>query len=240
MLPRMHLKTLGLIAQICHLFQELVRGLRTNNIKIAKRYKAKQQFLMSLKCYQSCLDHGNTDAMWYFGYLCRQFIKRGVTNNFIESYVRAAEGGNPIGMVLYACNTRSDQGDDRREKFIKTALASGNARAIAECYYWGLGTARCSSKAIEFYKIAAEQNDDEYCQFQLGLWHYGNLLDTRFNPQRELEKVIFWLLKAAKQGHINAQKTLSSIYNTNADGTNSNIWNTKAQRQIKIIKEFFA
>lgn len=240
LLPRVHLKALGLLAQTCRLFQELVKGFRTNNIVIAKRYKANYQPLLSLRCYQSCLDHGNTDAMCYFGYLRKWYTKHTATNNYAELFKRTAEGGNAIGMVQHAYELRLRDDHDVGKEFAKMALLSGNAYAIAECHYFGLGTSKSLSKAMEFHRISAKQSNDEYSQYRLGSRHYVDSYELQlYDRSEKLKQAIYWFLKAAKQGHIEAQDRLVSIYNISGCEAKAKIWKTRVQRQLQIIREFF-
>lgn len=77
---------------------------------------------------------------------------------------------------------------------------------LAECYYWGSGVAQDYKQAVDWYKQAAEQEDEE-AQYSLA-WCYQHGEGTEKRPADALK----WYTKAAKQGHVDAQFDLAECY----------------------------
>ena len=72
-------------------------------------------------------------------------------------------------------------------------------------YYRGTGVAQDGAKALEWYTMAAAQDDVESQRALGGIYYYG------LGVPKDLEKTVGWWTKAAEQGDARAQANLGLI-----------------------------
>lgn len=64
LIPKLHLQTLGLVAQMSKALKELVEEYRSGNYNVAKRYAMANQGVLALKIYHQCANAGNQKAAY--------------------------------------------------------------------------------------------------------------------------------------------------------------------------------
>ena len=127
----------------------------------------------------------------------------------IEQYLKGAADGDVdsqsmLGDIYY------NQGKyDYAIKWDKIALENGDkeyaAHRLGLCYAFGNGVQQNSSKAVEYYKIAAE-NGNYVAQHNLGVcYHKGQ------GVRQDDVKARYWLTKSADAGYQGAVYTLESL-----------------------------
>ncbi len=77
-------------------------------------------------------------------------------------------------------------------------------RNLGSCYYFGLGTEKDVSKAIELLEKAAAQGDIK-AQSKLG---------SLYLKEQKYDKAYFWFKKASDSGDAHAMNNLGSLYNS--------------------------
>ena len=144
------------------------------------------------------IDHGDgieRDASKYFFYMNK-----------------AANGGNPEAFKELGDCYRDGIGTGRDGSmafkwYQKAAEVSiEGVTALAQCYTYAIGTQQNYEKAVELYKIAAEEGDAQaQCDF-------GICYRSGEGVEKDPLKAIEWYLKAAEQGHGGALNNLGIMY----------------------------
>lgn len=89
--------------------------------------------------------------------------------------------------------------------------------ALADYYYHGIGVEQDPSKAIEFYNIAAK-NNDPIALFRLGKCY----LDGNSVVKKDAKKAVAYLLEAKKYGSVEANAALGYCYH-HGEGISKNL-----------------
>lgn len=58
-------RVLGVVAQTCSAFRDLLSFLQQNNLPLAKAYRRDGQIKQAKMCLQNCVDSGNLDAKYH-------------------------------------------------------------------------------------------------------------------------------------------------------------------------------
>ena len=82
---------------------------------------------------------------------------------------------------------------------------------LAVMYANGEGVPKNSEKAIEWYRIAANQRIDVRIAIT-SQYYMGEMYFSGVGVPKDLDKALEWYTKAAKQGHSQAQFTLAELY----------------------------
>lgn len=159
----------------------------------------------SIKWFQNAANHGLPEAQDELGYVYYEGYE--VPKDFAESakwYQMAADKGD-----VRAQEKMGDlclRGDDKN---IYLPIPAERKTSAAEWY----------QKAANQYRSAAEHGDAD-AQYRFGeliekvakakIKNYGNEEETRYSP--DFREAAFWFMKAAYQGHSDAQIALSYIY----------------------------
>lgn len=194
-------KTLTFMMRTCRPFYELIKQICENNVRVAWECRKKNQIALAKKWLLACVDdNNNTEAMFHLGFALKFGGGWGLkANDVIGLYWlrRAAKYGNTSAMACCYFDYDNNHTD--------VILASGNAFAIG---YWylkrDLGINK--NKAIHYFRISAEQDNNEYGQYYLGCCLKNGIGHI---PNCDLGISDNWYMKSADNGLALAQKKYS-------------------------------
>ena len=165
----------------------------------------------ALKYFKTAAMGGNSEAMYYMGYLNQYGI--GLARNAdaaIEWYLRSAQAGYPkaqnkMGMIYYTGNGAEKDYADALNWFTKSAKQDYDQAQymLGKVYSIGRGVEPDTAKAIKWLKKAVA-GGHPYPEFLL-----GKLLYETGNPEEAYE----WVKKSADKGVGHAKELLEKIDN---------------------------
>lgn len=192
------LESMSCMAQTSKAFEEVVREkIRTNNLALARRYKKEGQIRLALWCLRSCVDHGNSEAMFDLGYahMYGGWGAKRDTPAGNKYFGMAQDLGNERALVMNCW------------QFIRLGASYNDpfARGYFSIYS-GVGN---EEEQFADFQMSAHQGD-EYGQYYLGLCYMGGT-GTEINTDEGIK----WIAKSAEQGFYEAQRELETIYQRN-------------------------
>jgi hypothetical protein len=190
-------RVLGVIAQTCSAFRDLLSFLQQNNLPLAKAYRRDGQINQAKMCLENCFRHDNLEATYHMAY-AYYYGGWGVerdTKKAHEWFLELEKTGlyiYPSFMDKYSVPIYNEKNPptNTRDAFL-------NAEFYATNYGWGEG-----ELTVSYYIIAANQGN-EFAQFRLGLFYL---------TQGKRSLAIHWFFKSANQGYATAQFELARIY----------------------------
>lgn len=231
LLPKMYMKTIGLLAQTCRAGRRVIDQLRTNNLHLAKLYRKKRQFPLALKCLWSCVDYGDKEAVFHlaFAYLSGGHewgIGKSMKWQAHRLFKSISKEPLSIGRVFYALCLRMGYGcvQDTKKAFrigqeiLNSKKCDPYVRGI--CLYFGIGfpwlenniNKACNEleKSLELF-----EEENEYALYYLGMC-YAKKFEMRFFPFEDrsdyYKRAIFYFGRAAEHGLQIAQQSLDKLY----------------------------
>ncbi|MBW5802207.1 tetratricopeptide repeat protein [Halomonas elongata] len=166
---------------------------------------------------EKAAEAGDVEAMYYLGEATR-LLGRGLTEEAMDWYLKAAEQGDPYAMLRLfeggACIAGDECPEDAegwREKALAETLPraeAGDTDAMLALYHvYRLMDDR--GEGVDWLEKSAEQGNPE-AQTRLG----KSILDGQgwyFLESRRLEAAEGWLSKAAEQGYVPGMIALTSV-----------------------------
>jgi TPR repeat protein len=133
-------------------------------------------------------------------------------NNDIKSVVESAIKGDhnsqfAVGLLYYK-NEVIPENFNKAAYWFSKSTEQGNLMALnllAVMYRLGKGVAKDSSKAIALLQIAAQREDKE------AQYRYGAMLYSGEGIRQDVRQGMYWIRKAANQGHVEAQEVLDEL-----------------------------
>lgn len=194
LLPKMYMKTIGLLAQTCRAGRRVMEQLRTNNLYLAKLYRKKRQFPLALKCLQSCVDHGDKEAVFHMAFAYLHGHEWGIDNadepKAFKLFKSISDEPFSLGRVFYAvclrwgfgCKKNIREGSRIGREILDNERCNPFLRGI--CIYYGIGANVYfigSLGAIEKLKKSLKYIDEknEYALYYLGMCHVYQLNPTK-------------------------------------------------------------
>lgn len=180
---RLNIRCMAIMAQTCKTFEQVVKEIRTNNYILARQYRAEGQIRLARDCLVSCVEHNHTEATFQLGYAhCYGGWGVDVSSAAGSSYLTKAEKlGSEYALVVnyniksifidykrltipFVCGYaifKSTQPDYKKViEYFEISTQQGDELGqyyLGFCYYLGLGTAKNTDKAKEWYTKSAEQ-----------------------------------------------------------------------------------
>lgn len=184
-------RVLGVVAQTCSAFRDLLLFLQQNNLPLAKAYRRDGQIKQAKTCLQNCVDSGNLDAKYHMA----DALRHGGwgfpdDNNLAKKMFKELEDTgyyvDPDGLIfLFLMPGITGIVDDEK------ALSFNDPFMIGEYYR----AHNMQHIAMAHYSVAAD-NGNEFAQFRIGMYYYG---------LGKIHTAIQWLYKSAIQGYAHAQ-----------------------------------
>lgn len=169
----------------------------------------------AIKYFKRAADTGHANALFALGEIYDSG-EDGCYNHeeSVKWYNRAAELGDihlkyKVGAVLLQSKDRSTADSADAVRWLTEAANAGNPKAnyaLALAFEDGLGVQKDKTKAIAYYKAAAENGhvDAQY--------HYGQFLESQDNSDKQ--EVFEWYHKAATRNHVEALYRVGLAYET--------------------------
>lgn len=194
-----HLKVVGNLAQLNKVFGDFVDQYRRSSFSIALAYRRENQIPLAKKYLRICAKTGDQEAMFHLA-MAYKDSGWGIKKNRGSSqrlFLKLANLGSAKG--AFYCESINIGG------YFDNGYCSNYEKGL---YYMYVNLNRTDNgieyfedKAIEYFEKAAEEDNDEFAQYEL----------TEHYPMYN-EKAIYYALKAAEQGYKPAQIFLSELY----------------------------
>lgn len=233
LLPKMYnIKTIGLLAQTCRAGRGVMEQLRTNNLYIAKLYRRKRQFPLALKCLQSCVDHGDKEAMFHLAFAYLHGYEWGIDNvderKAFKLFKSISNEPFSFGRPFYAlclikgigCKQSVKEGFSIAQELLRNNDKDFDPFLRGICLYYRMGIRKrrehireASSEFKKSLKYFNEEN--EYTQYYLGScfdrMFYATFVTNR-TRLRYHRKTIYYYEKAAVCGMQIARQSLHNCH----------------------------
>ena len=124
-----------------------------------------------------------------------------------------------------ACDYLANDSTEKALEILQTLAVKNYMKAInkiAEIYYWGIGISKDEKNAVEWWMIAAKQNDAE-AQYNLGYAYLDGL-----GVEKDIRKALDYWLKAIAQVEYKLENNIGSCYYLLNDYDNAFIWYERA------------
>jgi TPR repeat protein len=202
-------RVLGVVAQTCSAFRDLLSFLQHNNLPLAKAYRRDGQIKQAKMCLQNCVDSGNLDAKYHLADALVHdggwgFSEDNKLGNEMFKELKNSDFDHHPSLFVFG---RRDKTDHQKALSLKDPFMIGE-------YYRTHGL---PDIAIPYYIVAAN-NGNEFAQFHSGMYY--------FDECGKIHLAILYLYKSASQGYANAQYQLYK-----AMGEQSSHWLIAARRQ---------
>ncbi|MEM6864682.1 MAG: serine/threonine-protein kinase [Bacteroidota bacterium] len=191
--------------------------------------KAKSYYKKAFKDVKKLSDEGNPEALNIHGIMYR--MGTNVEQDFERSkelYKKAAEQDHPAAIENLAWISKNDKNYEEAFKMYEKCKDLNRYpcyRGLGDMYRFGQYVEKDSVKALELYKVAAE-NGDLTSQFNLGVFYKNGVF-----VKKDGIKAIQWLSKAAEKGHLAAQNELGILYYRDKNYSEAKKWFHLASEQ---------
>lgn len=203
LLPKVNLRTLGVVAQMSRTLKAFVEELRSKNYAMARAYRCEGQIRLARKYLLECAEDEQAEAMFQLGYAYAfggWGLKR--DNEEAENWLQAAwAAGSERGEYYYYKILPGQNWQD--STFNRKRLSNSNDDLVRGLYFFKTGNVYVAHKI--FLELAKQ--GDEFAQYQLGILLHGG--GGGFGTERNVEDAVFWFTESAKQGFYAAQFYLS-------------------------------
>lgn len=159
---------------------------------------------------------GYLDALHRLGY-SYYYGKSGFEKDWPKAYKwwkKSADKGNKYSMLAVALMYEHAQGTrrNRNKAFLYTKMAAdkGCLRALTNlgyCYYWGIGTEKDASAAVDCFQRVLAEKDCEVAAYNLAERYFSGE-----GVEQNYEKAIYFHRKAARKGYPDAIAQLGHMY----------------------------
>lgn len=180
-------RVLGVVAQTCSAFRDLLSFLQQNNLPLAKAYRRDGQIKQAKRCLQNCVDSGNLDAKYHLADSLRDGGWGFLADNNLakEMFKELEDTGLYIDPFSWAPLLSQDKVNDQKAFSFKDPFMIGE-------YYRVHGK---EDIAIPHYIVAAD-NGNEFAQFRMGMYYH---------MKGKKHNAIQWFYKSAIQGYASAK-----------------------------------
>ena len=160
-------------------------------------------------------------ALYEIGYMLANGYYKRDSEKALESYLAAAELGNPYAMgnlaLSYAKGTLTELNHDKAIEWFKKALEVGSSTEKAwilslvdqlgySCLFPFDGSAPDYETGRKYYELSAEQGDQD------GLFYTGVIYGQGWGVEKDSVKAISYYKKALEQGDARAAYNLAVLY----------------------------
>lgn len=207
-----HLRIVGNLTQLCKSFGEFVEEYRMSTFTIALAYRKECQIALAEKYLRKFAKNNNQEAMFHLAMTYRMGgwniqKNRGAANRWLA---KLSNLGNLLGALL----------SDNVPKIVEFDVCSNYEKALLHNIGIG-GVEMDQKKYIEFMEKSAENDNNEFAQYTLGLSSY----------QDDVQKKIYFAKKAAIQGYKPAQELLFHLYRYIENYTDAFYWLKRSEIQ---------
>lgn len=213
------------------LHKAAAQGNQKAQYMLGKRYAQDAKYSKAFTWLHRAAKNGNTDAQYLVGTM--YFLGKGTEKNKVRalaSLIRARDGGNnqansvietiknlmsesKVAEAQHLARPYSSPEFSHRKSSLYyrtlTAATNGNLDAqyrLGKMYREGTGVLQNYSKALKWYRRAAEQGHPA-AQFELGAMYYIGL-----GTPQDVVKAEQWYRRSAEQGYARAQNNIGQMY----------------------------